>query len=137
MRLFYRSFWITLFLLLYINVWGVTPDLVPIGRYLSVSSQPDPEQLNLLTQTIQVHFPPSVQTIGDAMTNVLQFSGYSLVPEAQMNTAFKNTLQKPLPLIDRNLGPVSLQSALKILVGPAFNLKTDTLNRTIDFTVKK
>lgn len=137
MRLFYRSCWIILFLFLHTNVWGLTPDLVPIGRYLTVSSQPDPEQLNLLSQTIQVHFPPTVQTIGDAMTNILRFSGYSLLPETQMNIAFKNTLQKPLPLIDRNIGPVTLQSALKILAGPAFTLKADSLNRTIDFTVKK
>jgi len=137
MRLFYRSFWALLFLMFHTSVWGLTPDLVSIGRYLTVSSQPDLEQLNLLSQTIQVHFPPAVQTIGDAMTNILRFSGYSLVPETQMNAAFKNTLQKPLPLIDRNLGPVTLQSALKILAGPAFNLKADSLNRTIDFIVKK
>jgi len=137
MRLFYGSFGMVFLLLLHTQAWGLTPDLVPIGRYLTVSYKPDPEQMNLLSQTIQIHFPPSTQTIGDAMNTILRFSGYSLVPENQMNLAFKNTLQKPLPLIDRNMGPVTLQSALKILAGPAFTLKSDSLNRTIDFTIKE
>lgn len=136
MRLLYRSLAIILFLFCHTNAWSLTPDLVPIGRYLTVSLKPNPQQVDLLSQTIQMHFPPSIQTVNDAMREVLQYSGYSLVPETHMNAAFKNTLLKPLPLVDRNLGPMTLQSALKVLAGPSFTLKTDSLNRTVNFVVK-
>ena len=107
-----------------------------IGRYLTVENKPALAQVDLLSQSIQVRFPQTVQTIGDAMNYVLRFSGYGLVPSDLMNKAFKMTLIKLLPAVDRNFGPMSLKDALTTLVGPAFFLVHDPLNRTIDFRVK-
>lgn len=106
------------------------------GRYLSVVDKPSQEQQYLLSQTIQVRFPQIVQTIGDAMNYLLRYSGYSLVEEAHQNTALKITLQKPLPLVDREFQIVSLRDALTTLAGPVFTLVQDDLNREVDFHVK-
>lgn len=108
----------------------------PIGRYLTVENKPKEAQLNLLAQTIQVRFPQTIQTVGEAAHYILRFSGYSLLPDDQISHALKTTLAKPLPAIDRDFGPMSLKEALTTLIGPAFYLKQDPLNRTVDFRVK-
>lgn len=107
-----------------------------IGRYLTTTNKPLTAQIDLLSQIIQVCFPQNVQTIGDAMNYILRLSGYSLVSNECMNKAFKMTLTKPLPAIDRHFGPMPLKDALTTLMGHAFFLVQDPLNRIIDFRVK-
>src|SRR5437016_1484115 len=76
-----------------------------VGRYLTVFNKSTIPQVDLLSQIVQVHFPQNIQTVGDAMNYLLQWSGYSLVIEANRSKALKIILAKPLPLIDRELGP--------------------------------
>lgn len=116
--------------------FALSDDTTMIGRYMTVANKPSRAQLNLLSQTIQVRFPQNLQTVGEAVNYVLRYSGYSLVSPQKMNTALKNTLTKPLPAIDRNLEPMTLEDALIVLVGSAFILVHDPLNRTVDFQVK-
>lgn len=125
-------------LLLILSVSNITlaSDTNTVGRYLSVSNKPLHEQQDLLSQIFQVHFPKEVQTIGDAMQYLLRYSGYSLVAETNQSAALKNTLKKPLPLVDRNFGPMSLKDGLSTLAGPAFILMQDPLNREVNFKLK-
>ncbi len=108
-----------------------------VGRYLSIENKPRAEQVNLLIQEFQVRFPSSVQTIGDAMNYLLKNSGYSLVPEAQRSGALKITLNKSLPAIDRDFGPMRLNDGLTTLAGPVLTLIQDPLNRTVNFIERK
>jgi conjugative transfer region protein (TIGR03748 family) len=107
-----------------------------IGQYMTVINKPKPEQINLLQQTIQVRFPQNVQTIGDACNYLLKISGYSLIDNKHQNDALKITLTKPLPLIDRDFGPMSLKDALTTLAGSAFYLDSNPINRTVNFKLK-
>lgn len=130
------------FLIIFSFVFGIfqlsyaNTNNTDVGRYLTVENKPRFSQLNLLSQTIQMRFPQSVQTVGDAMNYALRLSGYSLIPADRMSEELKTTLAKPLPAIDRNFGPMSLKDALTTLAGPAFNLVQDPLNRMVDFRVK-
>ena len=108
-------------------------DTTQIGRYMTTENKPHADQLNLLSQVVQVRFPQEVQTIGEALNYLLKFSGYSLIPEDKQSAALKTTLGKPLPAIDRNFGPMSLKDGLTVLAGPAFYLVQDPLNRMINF----
>jgi conjugative transfer region protein (TIGR03748 family) len=107
-----------------------------IGQYMTVINKPKPEQVNLLRQTIQVRFPQNVQTIGDACHYLLKISGYSLIDNKYQSDALKTTLTKPLPLIDRDFGPMRLKVALTTLAGSAFYLDSDPINRTVNFKLK-
>ncbi len=107
-----------------------------IGRYLTVENKPSISQVDLLSQTIQVRFPQAIQTVGDAMNDVLRLSGYSLILTDQMSHALKITLTKPLPAIYRDFGPMPLKDALTTLAGPAFYLVQDPLNRRVNFKIK-
>lgn len=110
--------------------------MTQFGRYLTTINKPTQAQTDLLSQTMQVRFPQTVQTIGDAMNYLLKFSGYSLIAEKNRSAELKNTLSKPLPTVDRDFGPMSLKDGLITLIGPAFSLAHDPLNRTINFDLK-
>ncbi len=116
------------------TAWGSYA--VAVDRYVSVEPTPRPEQSDLLLQTLPVHFPATVHTVGEAIHYLLRYSGYSLVAETQQSTALKTTLQKPLPLLHRHLELIPLNHALLTLVGPAFTLVDDPLTREISFKVK-
>src|ERR1700722_8868232 len=100
-----------------------------IGRYVSVENKPAIAQTDLLYQNLQIHFPASIQSVGEAITYVLRYSGYSLVAQTKQSGEVKNTLQKSLPLVNRHLGPMTLKNTLLTLIGSAFTLIDDPLNR--------
>lgn len=110
--------------------------VTPVSRYLTINNKPRPEQINLLTQVVQVKFPQNIQTIGMAVSYLLRFSGYSLISKKKMSPALLTMLSKPLPVVDRELGPVSLKDALMVLGGESFTLVQDPLNREINFLLK-
>lgn len=126
--------YISLFLLTLQNVSAEPYALM--SRYVTVVEKPQHAQINLLSQTIQMHFPQDVKTLSDAINYLLRFSGYSLAPNAELVSALKITLSKPLPLIDRNFGPMTLKEGLLTLVGPVFVLAQDPINRTVNFHLK-
>ena len=112
-------------------------DTTQLGRYLTIDNKPKIAQMDLLSQTFQVRFPTSVQTIGDAMEYLLKQSGYSLIPEVKRSPELKATLSKPLPAIDRDFGPMKLKDGLSTLAGPVFTLVNDPLNRMVGFEIQK
>ena len=111
-------------------------DVLPYGRYLTLKMQSGVEQTDMLSVVIEVHFSPVIKTVGDALNDVLRYSGYSLIDTAKQSPELQNTLKKPLPWMHRDLGPLSLRQALITLAGTPYELRVDTLNRTIDFELK-
>ena len=107
------------------------PTELRYGRYTLVSTEPTTEQRDLLAQIIDVSIPsnlnPSVQ---EAMHYVLQRSGYSLCPAAE---PVKILFTRPLPAAHYRLGPISLRNALQVLAGPAWQLTTDEVSRSVCF----
>lgn len=115
------------------TAWAKNSTLIPMGGYLTMDSTVPMEQKDLLSSIIQIHFLSDVKTVGEAVQEVLRYSGYALVEPLQQNQGLRNTLQKPLPLVQRDLGPMSLRQSLTVLIGPAFHLVVDPLNRTVNF----
>ncbi|WP_454834397.1 PFGI-1 class ICE element type IV pilus protein PilL2 [Pseudomonas lini] len=114
---------------------GSHPAELRYGRYTLVSTEPTTEQRDLLAQIIDVSIPsnlnPSVQ---EAMHYVLQRSGYSLCPAAE---PVKILFTRPLPAAHYRLGPIPLRSALQVLAGPAWQLTTDEVSRSVCFEQQK
>ncbi len=111
-------------------------DVTQVGSYLTVTNKASFAQTHLLSQSIQLRFTRNIQTVGDAIHTLLQLSGYTLVPKSQQSTALKIMLSNPLPVIDRELGPIKLRDGLTILAGPAFYLAEDPVNRTVNFKLR-
>ncbi|VVM69535.1 hypothetical protein PS673_01702 [Pseudomonas fluorescens] len=105
------------------------------GRYTLVSTEPTMEQRDLLAQIIDVNIPSSLSpSVQDALQYVLQRSGYSLCP---VSASVKVLFTRPLPAAHYRLGPIPLRSALHVLAGPAWQLTTDEVGRSVCFEQQK
>lgn len=108
-----------------------------IGRYLSIDNHGQFAQYHPLLQSIQVRFGKDIKTVGDAIHRLLTLTGYSLVSKEKISQEVLMTLEKPLPVVDRQLGPLSVREGLLILVGNSFLLVEDPVNRQVNFQLKK
>ncbi len=108
-----------------------------VGRYQTMINEPTSEQINPLKTIQHVKFTPQIKTVGDAITYWIQASGYQLQDEKKLSVEIKNVLQKPLPVVDRDFGPMKVSEGLLVLVGKeVFDLKQDPLNRKVSFQLK-
>ena len=106
-----------------------------VGRYLSVKNEPNVAQINPLLAISVFRFPPSVHTVGEAVNQVLANTGYRLSDD--LSDAIKQMLSKPLPITNRTLGPINIQTALEVLMGAeVFELDRDPLHRLVNFHLK-
>ncbi|OYU07391.1 MAG: pili assembly chaperone [Pseudomonas sp. PGPPP1] len=117
------------------TVEGKHPTELRYGRYTLVSTKPTTEQRDLLAQIIDVSIPSSLSpSVQDALQYVLQRSGYSLCP---VSASVKVLFTRSLPAAHYRLGPISLRSALQVLAGPAWQLTTDDVSRSVCFEQQK
>lgn len=104
------------------------------GQFLTVHNGPRIEQQQLMQQTFEVHFPMDVLSVGDAIQYLLQTTGYRLVTAGYPLVA--DLMRRPLPDIDRDFGPMTIQQGLQALVGEQFQLLIDPVHREIAFRIK-
>ncbi len=65
--------------------------------------------------------------IWQAIEFSLQFSGFHLASRDDLDPSAQRVLQQPLPEVDRNVGPLSLEQALLTLVGEINQLPKDLI----------
>lgn len=112
-----------------------TPEVVRYDRYTLVSTRPADAQRDPLNQMVDITMPAQmVRSVGDGFRYLLLESGYSLCPVS--SSIFAELLSRPLPAVQRSIGPVRLSEALQILAGPAWRLRVDEVNREVCFTLR-
>ena len=112
-------------------------NVTQINRYATVANQPLPAQVNPLLAIQQIHFPQTVQTVGQAVNWWLQYSGFSLAKPPLQMPSLQEVLRQPLPQVQKNLGPLSVQDGLQVLVGvQVFEIVVDPIQREINFKEK-
>ena len=113
-------------------------NLTQVNRYATVENKPLAAQVNPLLTVQQIHFPQRVLTVGDTLNYWIQYSGFKLANETQLPTAIKTLMTQPLPQVDRNLGPLTIQDGLKVLVSQdLFTLLQNPLSRRVNFKLNK
>ncbi len=106
---------------------------VQVGRYQSVVLQADENQVDLLSSMVELELPEQINTVGQAISYLLDGSGYRLL-SAKLAEPYRVFLFGfPLPKVQRQLGPLSLRQALELLGGPAFRLVIDPVYRLVTF----
>lgn len=105
-------------------------DVVSTDRYTRVSLEPRPEQVSPMLAVVNIRFSENVKTVGSAIFELLEGSGYRWDIGAQEN---HRLMDLPLPIVARELGPIRLNDALKTLAGQPWTLKVDELSRVIHF----
>ncbi len=96
-------------------------------RYRLVDISPSQAQRYPLEQIVHLRIPASVSpTVGDALHYALRDSGYRLcTSDGQANHLYR----LPLPAVHYQMGSIRLNVALQILVGPAWQLWVDDVQR--------
>ncbi|OSN01330.1 PFGI-1 class ICE element type IV pilus protein PilL2 [Lonsdalea populi] len=111
------------------------PEVVRYDRYTLASTRPDDAQRDPLNQIIDVTMPAQLaNSVGDGFRYLLLESGYSLC--SATSSALSELLARPLPAVQRDIGPVKLSEALQILAGPAWRLRVDEVNREVCFELR-
>ncbi|MBU9819866.1 TcpQ domain-containing protein [Rahnella sp. BCC 1045] len=114
---------------------GKAPEVVRYDKYTLVSARPDDAQRDPLNQMVEITMPAQlVRSVGDGFRYLLLESGYSLCPSS--SSVFSELLSRPLPAVQRSIGPVRLSEALQVLAGPAWRLRVDDVNREVCFTLR-
>ncbi|EXU75287.1 TcpQ domain-containing protein [Erwinia mallotivora] len=112
-----------------------TPEVVRYDRYTLVSTRPADAQLDPLNQMVDITMPAQlVNTVGEGFRYLLLESGYSLC--SATTSAFSELLSRPLPAVQRTIGPLKLSEALQVVAGPAWRLKVDEVNREVCFGLR-
>lgn len=101
------------------------------GRYTLVSTSPKADQIDLLSQIVDIRIPANLSpTVKEAMDYVLRHSGYRLCPgDEDVQQLYAHSL----PASHNHLGPISLRKALITLAGYAWRLETNERSRTVCF----
>lgn len=110
---------------------ALADEFVKTDRYTLTSIDATGDQKAPLTTVVTMSFGADVRTVGEAILELLNGSGYRW--ELHANDQSLNTL--PLPSVVRTLGPIRLNDALATIAGYAWVLKIDELHRVIWFDV--
>ncbi|EAA7554411.1 hypothetical protein RG97_17255 [Salmonella enterica] len=117
------------------DIWQGSPEVTREGRYTLVSVKSADAQREPLNQLIDITMPGSlVNSVGDGFRYLLFQSGYSLC--GRYGADFSELLNRPLPAIQRRLGPVRLSEALQVVAGPAWRMTVDEVNREVCFVLR-
>jgi type IV pili sensor histidine kinase/response regulator len=122
-------------LVLSLPLLALAQSSVQTGRYTAVATGPTEAQRDPLKAVITVELAADVTTIGEAVKRVLADTGYALTAGVSDETEVFGLLGRPLPAVQRTLGPITVLDALKTLAGPASRVFVDPVNRlvTIEF----
>jgi conjugative transfer region protein (TIGR03748 family) len=113
---------------------GLMPNELRLARYTTQSGSLDPQTGQPLAVVATVSFPRGqIRSVGDAVTHLLARTGYALVPAAQLDDSARRFLELPLPESHRRLGPYRVDEMLQVLLGDAWSLEVDPLQRSVRF----
>ncbi len=108
-------------------------DRYAISRYTTIDTTPEVRQSNPLLTVVSFSFPPTVETVGQAINYTIQQTGYTLAEMSNLPESTKVMLTLPLPSVQRKFSYVTVQAALKTLAGDAFLLLVDPVHRVVTF----
>ena len=69
-----------------------------------------------------------ISALIDAISEVLRYTGYSLVDNSKQIKELQETLKKQLPFIQRNFGLLPLRQILNLLIGSPYILRSEVEN---------
>lgn len=103
-------------------------------RYTLVSMEATSDQSRPLSTITSVSLGRDVDSVGDAINELLKGSGYRWQSQDSADLLLNDL---PLPAVVRTMGPIRLSDALETLAGEAWVLRTDNLNRVVWFEVNQ
>ncbi len=106
---------------------------VQTNRYTYIHTAPTALQKDLLSVVVDIQFPQSIKNVGQAISLLLNNSGYRLEDKDSNNISQYYLYTLPLPEVQRTLGPIELREALRLLGGNGFETNVDPVKRVISY----
>lgn len=107
---------------------------VKTDRYTLANTSPLIEQREPMAAIVHMRFAQDVSTVGQAVRELLEGSGYRLLMgENRVEMQDQILLPQRLPAVHHELGPVNLLDALTILGGRAWQVHVDHVYRLVWF----
>ncbi|EAM2072730.1 hypothetical protein GKP91_04780 [Salmonella enterica subsp. enterica serovar Java] len=117
------------------DIYQRSPEVTRSGRYTLVSIKSADAQREPLNQLIDITMPGQlVNSVGDGFRYLLFQSGYSLC--GRYGADFAELLKRPLPAVQRKIGPMRLNEALQVVAGSAWRMSVDEVNREVCFVLR-
>ncbi|ELS9902051.1 TcpQ domain-containing protein [Salmonella enterica] len=117
------------------DIYQRSPEVTRRCRYTLVSVKSADAQREPLNQLIDITMPGQlVNSVGDGFRYLLFQSGYSLC--GRYGADFAELLKRPLPAVQRKIGPMRLSEALQVVAGPAWRMSVDEVNREVCFVLR-
>lgn len=109
-------------------------ELARTDRYTLTAMEATSDQAKPLSTITSVSLGRDVNSVGDAINELLKGSGYRWQSQDSADHLLN---ELPLPAVVRNMGPIRLSDALQTLAGEAWVLRTDNLKRVVWFEIKQ
>ena len=109
-------------------------ETIQTSRYTSVEQVIPQNNIDLLTQNISITFSPDIVTVGEAVNQLLENSGYQLTKYPDKYTSIM--LKNKLPATQKSIKNANLEQVLIALTGKQFNIIDDPVNRIVGFKIK-
>ncbi|HFW3715114.1 TPA: TcpQ domain-containing protein [Salmonella enterica subsp. enterica serovar 6,7:y:-] len=117
------------------DIYQRSPEVTRSGRYTLVNVKSADAQREPLNQLIDITMPGQlVNTVGDGFRYLFFQSGYALC--GRYGADFAELLNRPLPAVQRKIGPMRLSEALQVVAGPAWRMSVDEVNREVCFVLR-
>lgn len=118
---------------------GQDPIAIKTDRYTLAVMEPTQSSVNPLYTAVTAAFATDVITIGEAVDEVLDGTGYRIRRNADQTHRGiyldSILLNQPLPAAHRELGPLPLIEILQVIAGSSWTVKGSDLSRTVTFTL--
>jgi len=115
------------------DLYHANESSLQLSRYINLFPGPTNAQLNPLHMVLpNISFTAEVKSIEQAMRILLKDTGFHLAqyhPDKRVFQMFRLSL----PKIQRHMGPLTLEQALKTLSGEPWILSIDPFNRLVSF----
>ncbi len=117
-------------------VYGNTmAEQVRVNRYTLADIAPSPSQVDLMSVIVDVQFSESVETVGQAIQALLTWHGFKIGHISAGHYSQYVLYLLPLPEIHRQLGPLRLETALRVLGGEGFELMINPVTREVSYHI--
>ena len=118
---------------------GQDPVAIKTDRYTLAVMEPTQSSVNPLQTAVTAAFATNIITIGEAVDEVLDGTGYRVRRNADQTHQGiyldSILLNQPLPAAHRELGPLPLIEILQVIAGSSWTVEGSDLSRTVTFSL--
>jgi len=109
---------------------------VQVARYTNISPVPSAVERDPLSSVVQMVFPKKIQHLNQAFDYLMQRTGYKMAPLENSDPLLPILLVSSIPEVHREIGPITIEEAMRTLAGEPWEFIVDPVNRLVSFELR-